>query len=231
MAAFIKTSQHNKILGGEFDRLRQKSLCYMIVGESQVLRKCIIECEKVANAKAAVLISGESGTGKELFANMINDRSNRQTKPFILFHCGALPDSILERELFGHEKGSFTEADSIKIELFEAAHTGTLFLDKIGEMSLEMKVKLLRVLQEGSFMRLGGTTDIQVDVRIISATNQNLEKQVPKGLFRKNLYYQINVINIKLPPLRGRKEDISDLTSFFIKKHSRDGENPVKCGE
>ncbi len=232
MAAFINTSQSKKILGREFDRLRQKYMRrYMIVGESKALRKCIMECEKVANSKAAVLISGESGTGKELFANMIHDRSNRQTKPFISVNCGALPDSILERELFGHEKGAFTGADSRKIGLFEAAHTGTLFLDEIGEMPLEMQVKLLRVIQEGSFMRLGGTTPIQVDVRIISATNQNLEKCVAEGLFRKDLYYRINVINIKLPSLRERKEDIPDLTSFFLKKHSRDGENPVKCGK
>jgi len=229
MAMFFQVARSNEILGEEFDRLQQKyRQRYTIVGESGALRRCIIQAEKVANSKAAVLLTGESGTGKELFAHLIHDHSTRQTKPFISISCGALPASILERELFGHEKGSFTGADTLKIGLFEAAHEGTLFLDEIGEMPLDMQVKLLRVIQEESFMRLGGTTPTNVDVRIISATNKDLEKMVADGTFRQDLYYRINVVENKLPPLRERKEDIQDLVHFFIRKHTPEGHPPKK---
>ncbi len=229
MAMFFEVTKSNEILGEEFDRLQEKyRQRYTIVGESPEIRKCIVHAEKVANSKASILITGESGTGKELFAHLIHDRSLRQTKPFVSISCGALPASILERELFGHEKGAFTGADSRKIGLFEAAHGGTLFLDEIGEMPLDMQVKLLRVIQEESFLRLGGTTPIQVDVRIISATNQDLEKMVTENRFRQDLFYRINVINLHLPSLRERKEDIPDLVNFFIRKHTPDGEKPLK---
>ena len=155
MAKFFQVSNSRKLLGEEFGRLKEQYLQrYTIVGESSAIKKCISIAEKVAYSKTAVLITGESGTGKELFAHLIHDRGQRQNKPFISVSCGALPSSILERELFGHEKGAFTGADSQKIGLFEAAHTGTLFLDEIGELPMEMQVKLLRVIQEESFFRV-----------------------------------------------------------------------------
>jgi transcriptional regulator with PAS, ATPase and Fis domain len=229
MAMFFEVTRGNEILGEEFDRLQDKyRQRYTIVGESQQIRKCITQAEKVSNSKASILITGESGTGKELFAHLIHDRSLRQTKPFVSISCGALPASILERELFGHEKGAFTGADSQKIGLFEAANGGTLFLDEIGEMPLDMQVKLLRVIQEESFLRLGGTIPTVVDVRIISATNQDPEKMVNEGTFRQDLFYRVNVINLHLPSLRDRKEDIPDLVNFFIRKHTPEGETPRK---
>ncbi|MCF8721927.1 sigma-54 interaction domain-containing protein [Nitrospina gracilis] len=229
MALFLNFTRNNEILGEEFDRLQEKyRQRYSIVGESNPLRRAISQAERVASSKAAVLISGESGTGKELFAHLIHDRSSRQTQPFVSISCGALPGSILERELFGHEKGAFTGADSRKIGLFEAADKGTLFLDEIGEMPLDMQVKLLRVIQEESFMRLGGTTQTQVDVRIVSATNRDLEKMVNEGTFRQDLFYRLNVINIELPPLRDRREDIQDLLHYFIRKHTPEGQSPKK---
>lgn len=229
MAMFFDVSSSNKTLGEEFGRLKEKCRQrYTIVGESPEVRKCIAQAEKVSNSKASILITGESGTGKELFAHLIHNHSLRQTKSFVSISCGALPASILERELFGHEKGAFTGADSQKIGLFEAANGGTLFLDEIGEMPLDMQVKLLRVIQEESFLRLGGTKPTEVDVRIISATNQDLDKMVSEGTFREDLFYRVNVINISLPSLRERKEDIPDLVSFFIRKHTPEGKKPKK---
>ena len=228
MAKFFQVSKSRKLLGEEFGRLKEQYLHrYTIVGESKAIQKCITMAEKVADSKASVLLTGESGTGKELFAHLIHDRSQRQNNPFISVSCGALPASILERELFGHEKGAFTGAETQKIGLFEAANTGTLFLDEIGEMPLDMQVKLLRVVQEESFIRLGGTETIKVDVRLITATNRNLDKEVQEGNFRQDLFYRINVIKMTLPPLREKLEDISDLLTFFIKKHSPENQ-PVK---
>ena len=228
MAKFFQVSKSRKLLGEEFGRLKEQYLLrYTIVGESKAIQKCIAMAEKVADSKASVLLTGESGTGKELFAHLVHDRSQRQNKPFVSVSCGALPASILERELFGHEKGAFTGADSQKIGLFEAANTGTLFLDEIGEMPLDMQVKLLRVIQEESFIRLGGTETIKVDVRLITATNLNLDKEVQEGKFRQDLFYRINVIKITLPPLREKLEDIPDLLTFFIKKHSPENQ-PIK---
>jgi len=218
---FFQASKSRRALGKEFDRLKDKYMQrYTIVGESEAIQKCISMAERLANSKASVMINGESGTGKELFAHLIHDRGPRQTQPFISVSCGALPASILERELFGHEKGAFTSADSTKIGLFEAAHMGTLFLDEIGEMPPDMQVKLLRVVQEESFIRLGGTETIKVDVRIITATNRDLEEMVREGKFRQDLYYRIHVIGIEVPPLRDRREDIPDLVTYFIKKHT-----------
>ena len=228
MAKFFQVSKSRKLLGEEFGRLKEQYLHpYTIVGESKAIQKCIAMAEKVADSKASVLLTGESGTGKELFAHLVHDRSQRQNKPFVSVSCGALPASILERELFGNEKGAFTGADTQKIGLFEAAHTGTLFLDEIGEMPLDMQVKLLRVIQEESFIRLGGTKTIKVDVRLITATNLDLDKEVREGNFRQDLFYRINVIKITLPPLRDKLEDISDLLTYFIKKHSPE-KQPIK---
>jgi Nif-specific regulatory protein len=228
MAKFFQVSQSRNLLGEEFGRLKEQYLQrYTIVGESEPIKKCIAMAEKVADSKATVLLYGESGTGKELFAHLIHDRGQRQNKPFVSVSCGALPASILERELFGHEKGAFTGADSKKIGLFEAANTGTLFLDEIGELPLDMQVKLLRVIQEESFIRLGGTETINVDVRLITATNRDLEKEVREGNFRQDLFYRINVIKITLPPLREKLGDIPDLLLYFLKKHSPQGQ-PIK---
>ena len=228
MAKFFQVSRNRKLLGEEFGQLKDQYLQrYAIVGESQAIKKCIKMAERVADSKAAVLVTGESGTGKELFAHLIHDRGQRQNKPFISVSCGAIPASILERELFGHEKGAFTGADSQKIGLFEAADKGTLFLDEIGELPMDMQVKLLRVLQEESFIRLGGTKNINVDVRIVTATNRDLEKEVRDGNFRQDLFYRINVIKIILPALREKMEDLPDLVSFFIKKHTPKNQ-PIK---
>ena len=228
MAKFFQVSQSRKLLGQEFGKLKEQYLQrYTIVGESEPIRKCIKMAEKVADSKATVLLNGESGTGKELFAHLIHDRSKRQNNSFVSVSCGALPTSILERELFGHEKGAFTGADTQKIGLFEAAHKGTLFLDEIGELPLDMQVKLLRVIQEEEFIRLGGTEIIKADVRLITATNLDLEKEVREGKFRQDLYYRINVIKITLPPLREKLGDISDLLTYFLKKHSPEGQ-PIK---
>ncbi len=225
---FFQASNSRRALGKEFDRLKEKYMQrYTIVGESEAIQKCITMAERLANSKASVLVNGESGTGKELFAHLIHDRGPRQTQPFVSVSCGALPASILERELFGHEKGAFTSADTAKIGLFEAADTGTLFLDEIGEMPLDMQVKLLRVIQEEAFIRLGGTETVKVDVRIITATNRDLEEMVREGTFRQDLYYRIHVIGIKLPSLRDRREDIPDLVAYFLKKHAPEGQ-PVK---
>ena len=196
MAKFFQVSRNRKLLGEEFGQLKDQYLQrYAIVGESQAIKKCIKMAERVADSKAAILVTGESGTGKELFAHLIHDRGQRQNKPFISVSCGAIPSSILERELFGHEKGAFTGADSQKIGLFEAADKGTLFLDEIGELPMDMQVKLLRVLQEESFIRLGGTKNINVDVRIVTATNRDLEKEVRDGNFRQDLFY-LSLIHI-----------------------------------
>ena len=228
MAKFFQVSRSRKLLGDEFGRLKEQYLQrYAIVGESEAIQKCIGIAEKVANSKTSVLLTGESGTGKELFAHLIHDRGQRQNKPFISVSCGALPASILERELFGNEKGAFTGADTQKIGLFEAANSGTLFLDEIGELPMDMQVKLLRVIQEESFIRLGGTKTIEVDVRLVTATNRDLEKEVRDGNFRQDLFYRINIIKIKLPPLREKMEDMPDLVSFFIKKHTPENQ-PVK---
>lgn len=187
-----------------------------ILGTSLLMKKILQLVDRVAPSSSTVLILGESGTGKELIAHRIHELSPRKDKPFIAVHCAALPESLLASELFGHERGAFTGATERKIGRFERAHQGTLFLDEIGEISSDMQVKLLRVLQEGEFERLGGAKTIKVDVRLIAATNKNLRAEVEAGRFREDLYYRINVIEIKLPPLRERKEDIPLLAQHFI---------------
>jgi two-component system response regulator HydG len=171
---------------------------------------------------ATVLILGESGTGKELIAKRIHRRSARANAPYVTVNCAALQESLLESELFGHEKGSFTGAVATKIGLCEAADGGTLFLDEIGEMSLAIQTKMLRFLQEGEFYRIGGKKPIRVNVRIVSATNRDLADEVKAGRFREDLYYRLNTISMKMPPLRARKEDIPALCEHFL-KHSRFG--------
>ncbi|MBW2630782.1 MAG: sigma-54-dependent Fis family transcriptional regulator [Deltaproteobacteria bacterium] len=183
---------------------------------------------RVASSRATVLIMGESGTGKELFANLVHATSPRSGQSMIVVNCGALPETLLESELFGHEKGAFTGATARRAGRFEEADGGTLFLDEIGELSPPVQVKLLRFLQEREFQRLGGNKTIQADVRIISATNQNLEEKVKEGTFREDLYYRLNVVSMIIPPLRDRRGDISVLTEYFIKRFSAENDKDIK---
>jgi len=177
---------------------------------------------QVADSKATILIEGESGTGKELVARAIHFNSQRAGFPFIVVNCSAIPRELLESELFGHEKGAFTGAGKKKIGSFELAHRGTLFLDEIGEMPKELQVKILRAIEGYRFMRVGGTEEIDVDVRLITATNRDLKAAVEEGEFREDLFYRLNVVSIKIPPLRERKEDIPLLVSHFIEKHKKE---------
>lgn len=193
-----------------------------IIGQSQKMVVLYDLLEKVSPTKTNILITGESGTGKELVAKAIHYNSPRKEKPFVTLNCGAIPESLIESELFGHMKGAFTDAIATKKGLFEVADEGTIFLDEISELPLLMQVKLLRVLQDKEFKRVGGTEDIRVDVRIISATNINLEEGVKEKRFREDLFYRLNVIQIKLPPLRDRKEDVQILANHFLKKYSEE---------
>ncbi len=193
---------------------------YNLVGESPAFQKILSDAEKVARTNATCIITGESGTGKELIARFLHRKSSRAQKPFIATNCGALPETILERELFGHEKGAFTGADRRQIGIFEAADEGTIFLDEVSEMSVTMQVKFLRVLEEQNFCRLGGTSLVNVDVRIIAATNRNLSQLVSEGKFREDLFYRLSVIKLSLPPLRERREDIPILVDYFLKNQS-----------
>jgi two-component system response regulator PilR (NtrC family) len=193
-----------------------------IIGQSPKMVVLYDLLEKVSPTKTNILITGESGTGKELVAKAIHYNSPRKEKPFVTLNCGAIPESLIESELFGHMKGAFTDAIATKKGLFEVADEGTIFLDEISELPLLMQVKLLRVLQDKEFKRVGGTEDIRVDVRIISATNKDLEEGVKEKRFREDLFYRLNVIQIKLPPLRDRKEDVQILANHFLKKYSEE---------
>ncbi|MBX7231268.1 MAG: sigma-54 dependent transcriptional regulator [Bdellovibrionales bacterium] len=187
-----------------------------IIYKSEIMRQLIRMVDRVAPSNATVLVLGESGTGKELIANAIHERSSRRYKPFVAINCGALRETLLESELFGHEKGAFTGAYSRKIGLAEVATGGTLFLDEIGELSPGIQSKLLRFLQEGEIYRVGGKDPIKVDIRLISATNKELDKEVVRGNFREDLFYRINTIMIHSPSLRKRKEDIPYLVEHFL---------------
>jgi DNA-binding NtrC family response regulator len=193
-----------------------------IVGSSPVMRRIFDVASTVAPSNASVLITGESGTGKELIARSIHFSSLRKDKPFIVLNCAALAEGVLESELFGHERGAFSGAVATKKGRFELAHQGTLFIDEVGEMTPAAQVKLLRVIQEHEFERVGGTKTIQSDVRIVAATNKDLEAEVKKGTFREDLFYRLNVINIHLPPLRTRREDIEPLANHFLQKFARE---------
>ena len=198
-----------------------------IVGGSQAMQRVFEVVDSVATSNANVLVTGESGTGKELIARSIHQRSNRRDLPFIVLNCAALSEGVLESELFGHEKGAFTGALATRKGRFELAHQGTLFIDEVGEMPLSAQVKLLRVIQEHEFERVGGTRTIRSDVRLVAASNKNLEDQVKKGAFREDLFYRLNVVNIELPPLRDRREDIEPLAAHFLKKYQRETGRPV----
>ena len=187
-----------------------------IIGESLAMRGLLGLIKKVAPTDSTVLILGESGTGKELVAISLFENSERKNKPFIKLNCAAIPEELLESELFGHEKGAFTGATKFKPGKFDMAHQGTIFLDEIGDMPLNLQSKILRVIQEKEFYRVGGSSTIKVDVRFIASTNQNLEKMVQDGRFREDLFYRLNVFSLHLPPLRERKEDIPLLVDYFL---------------
>lgn len=191
-----------------------------IIYKSEVMRQLMKMVDRVAPSQATVLILGESGTGKELIAHAIHERSTRAHKPFVAINCGALRETLLESELFGHEKGAFTGAYTRKIGLAEVANGGTLFLDEIGELSPGIQAKLLRFIQEGEIFRVGGKDPIRVDIRLISATNRELDQEVISGSFREDLFYRINTITLHSPPLRRRKEDISLLVEFFLTRNN-----------
>ena len=193
---------------------------YGIIGSTPAIQVIFDVIEKVADSPTTVLITGESGTGKELISRALHVESSRANKPFIRINCAAIPKDLIESELFGYEKGAFTGAVSSKPGRFELAHEGTLFLDEIGEIPLEMQVKLLRALQEQEFERVGGIRTIRVDVRLIAATNQNLEKMIAEGRFREDLYYRLNVVPIRMPALRERKNDIPALSEHIITKYN-----------
>jgi Nif-specific regulatory protein len=197
-----------------------------IVGESPKMQDVYKVIERIASTNVTVLVRGETGTGKELIAAAIHKRSQRANEPFVKINCAAITETLLESELFGHEKGAFTDAKEMRKGRFELADKGTLFLDEIGDISPNLQVKLLRVLQEREFERVGGSKTIKVNVRLVAATNRNLEKMVEEGKFREDLYYRLNVIPINLPPLRARGDDIKLLVNFFletaIKNHKRE---------
>ena len=193
-----------------------------IVGNSEAIQNIFHVVKRVSQSKSTILVTGESGTGKELIARAIHQNSPRSAQPFVAVSCAAIPENHLESELFGHIKGAFTGAIANKIGLFELADMGTLFLDEIGELPLLIQVKLLRVLQEKQFKRVGGTKDISVDVRIITATNRDLRKMTEENTFREDLFYRLNVIPIHIPPLRERKEDILLLANYFLEKYNRE---------
>lgn len=197
-----------------------------MIGAGPAMQRIYKTIGRTAGSDAAVLITGETGTGKELVANVVHANSSRRNGPLISVNCAALPDSLLESELFGHEKGAFTSAVSQRKGRFELANKGSIFLDEVGELSLTAQKKLLRVLQEGTFERVGGTATIKVDVRVITATNRDLEEEVRKGNFREDLFYRLNVINIHMPPLRERKEDISLLIEYFLDKYRYSPSSP-----
>ncbi|MCX8116847.1 MAG: nif-specific transcriptional activator NifA [Desulfobacterota bacterium] len=210
------------------EKLKERYNLFNILGTSQKMAEVFQMIEKVANKDVTVLIRGESGTGKELVANAIHYNSPRASKPFLKLNCAALPGNLIESELFGHEKGAFTGATEQRIGKFERADGGTLFLDEIGTLHLEAQAKLLRVLQEKEFERIGGNRTLRVDVRILAATNKNLERAIEEGTFREDLYYRLSIFPIFLPPLRERKTDILLLADFFIDKFNQKHKKKVR---
>lgn len=209
------------------EQLDEKFKVENIVGSDGTMQEILRMIKKVSNSTSTVLIYGESGTGKELAAKAIHQNSQRKEKPFIAINCAAIPMTLLESELFGYEKGAFTGADTKKIGLFEAAYGGSIFLDEIGDMDMSLQAKLLRVTQEREIRRVGGKDSIKVDVRIIAATNRNLEEEIKKGRFREDLFYRLNVISFRMPALRERIGDIPELVRHFIEKHGKTMEKKI----
>jgi two-component system response regulator PilR (NtrC family) len=228
----VEKALEKRLLAAENQRLRtelrKETRHRQLVGTSRAMEQLSELVARVSNTKTNVLIGGESGTGKELVARAIHDQSDRRDQPFVAVNCGAIPENLLESELFGHVKGAFTGAVQNKPGLFESAHRGTLFLDEIGELPSSLQVKLLRVIQDKAVRRVGGTSDHQVDVRIVAATNRRLEEEVAAGRFREDLYYRLNVIQIALPPLRERADDIPLLVQHFVEKYAAELGKPVR---
>ena len=216
--------QH-RVLQQELESHRQSN---SLIGKSAGMRRILDLIRQVAPSRASVFITGESGVGKELVAEAIHRMSDRVEKPLIKVHCAALSESLLESELFGHEKGAFTGAVGRKRGRFELAHTGTIFLDEIGEISPSVQIKILRVLQERRFERVGGESTLDVDVRLVSATNKDLRHEIEKGSFREDLFYRLNVVNIHVPPLRERKEDIPLLTAAFVREFAQENNKSIE---
>ena len=203
-----------------------------MIGETREIRDMIERVKAIADTRATVLIEGESGTGKELVARAIHKNSSRARKPFIPIHCAALSESLIESELFGHEKGAFTGAVARRQGLFEMANGGTVFLDEVGEIPLSTQVKLLRVLETREFLRVGGAEPVQVDVRVLTATNRVLQEEVEEGRFREDLYYRLNVVRVTIPPLRARAADIPLLVDYFLEHFAKEhGKPPVRLGK
>jgi two-component system response regulator AtoC len=225
-----KLLEHQRLLEENIalqHKLEERYRFENIIAKSPRMQQVIEVIKVVAKSSATVLITGETGTGKELVARAVHSQSHRRDKPFVAVSCAALPESLLESELFGHEKGSFTGAYSQKKGKFEVANRGTLFLDEIGEMSANIQVHLLRVLEEKEFNRVGGNEPIKVDVRLISATNRDMKQAVDRGEFREDLYYRLNVVNIELPPLRERTEDIPLLAQHFLKRFALENQKEL----
>lgn len=240
-AAVLRNRQNQEPVGGVislidlsqyhiFNSKAKKEDCfYGIVGVSKAMREIFTLIEEIADSDASVLIQGESGTGKELVANAIQATSNRKSKSYIKINCSVFPSQLLASELFGHVKGAFTGAIKNRVGRFELANNGTIFLDEVAEMPSEMQIQLLRVLQEGTFERVGESITRKVDVRVIGASNKNLETAIKQGEFREDLYYRLNVIPIEIPPLRERMEDVPYLIEYFLKRNSTLGKKTV-CG-
>jgi DNA-binding NtrC family response regulator len=226
LLSVIKEAVKEQKMIGENESLKKKlaehDSFFGIIGESPKIKEIKDLIIKIANSQASVLLTGESGTGKEMFARAIHMCSKRKNKPFVAINCAALPQTLLESELFGYEKGAFTGALKQKKGKFEQANEGTIFLDEIGEMNIQTQSKLLRVLQEREYERVGGLETIKIDIRVITATNRDLEEAIKAGDFREDLYYRINVIPIHIPPLRERREDIPLLAEYFLKKFNVD---------
>jgi len=210
------------------EELERRSQFASIIGKSAEMKQVFEMVRQVAPSRSSVLITGESGSGKEMIAEALHYNSPRKDKPFIKVHCAALTETLLESELFGHEKGAFTGAITRKRGRFELAHLGTLFLDEIGEINQNVQIKLLRVLEEKKFERVGGEETIEVDVRLIAATNRDLKEAITKGHFREDLYYRLNVVNIHLPPLRERKEDIPLLAAAFLREFAQENGKDIE---
>jgi DNA-binding NtrC family response regulator len=214
---FLPLPPDKRLIAAIFTAISDDSV--NIIGDSEILRNVIKIADKVAKSDANILITGQSGTGKEVFSNYIHKKSNRKDNTFVSVNCAAIPENLLESELFGHEKGSFTGALSRRIGKFEESSGGTLLLDEISEMDIRLQAKLLRAIQEKEIDRVGGTSPIKVDLRIIATSNRDLEMEIKKGNFREDLYFRLNIISIELPSLSQRKEDIIPLSKFFIKKY------------
>ncbi|HEX7584760.1 MAG TPA: sigma-54 dependent transcriptional regulator, partial [Prolixibacteraceae bacterium] len=219
----IRNATKQVSLAEENENLKKKVISLEnvedLIGKSEAMKNVLREVESVAQTNSSVIITGESGTGKELVARAIHSNSPRKFFPFVSVHCGALTESLLESELFGHEKGAFTGAMYNRKGRFEMADSGSIFLDEIATISVKMQVELLRVLESKTFVRVGGNKEISSDFRVICATNKDLKSMVEKGTFREDLFYRLNVVNIQIPPLRDRKEDIPLLVDYFIKKY------------